>query len=73
MWSYRTGKNRWRRLKQWPLVPAATPLYLKAGLESAIGDVYCYFDNDIKVRAPFDANKLIELVGWTACRPRGDT
>jgi uncharacterized protein YecE (DUF72 family) len=27
------------------------------------GDVYCYFDNDIKVRAPFDAKKLMEIVG----------
>ena len=26
------------------------------------GDVYCYFDNDIKVRAPFDAKRLIEMV-----------
>jgi uncharacterized protein YecE (DUF72 family) len=26
------------------------------------GDVYCYFDNDIKVRAPFDAKRLIELI-----------
>jgi uncharacterized protein YecE (DUF72 family) len=25
-------------------------------------DVYCYFDNDIKVRAPFDAKRLMELV-----------
>ena len=24
-------------------------------------DVYCYFDNDIKVRAPFDAKRLMEL------------
>ncbi|EJN03251.1 DUF72 domain-containing protein [Herbaspirillum sp. YR522] len=23
-------------------------------------DIYCYFDNDIKVRAPFDARRLIE-------------
>ena len=23
-------------------------------------DVYCYFDNDVKVKAPFDARKLIE-------------
>jgi uncharacterized protein YecE (DUF72 family) len=22
-------------------------------------DVYCYFDNDVKVKAPFDAGKLI--------------
>jgi uncharacterized protein YecE (DUF72 family) len=26
-------------------------------------DVYCYFDNDIKVRAPFDAKRLMELLG----------
>ena len=26
------------------------------------GDVYCYFDNDIKVRAPFDAKKLMKMV-----------
>jgi uncharacterized protein YecE (DUF72 family) len=25
-------------------------------------DVYCYFDNDIKVRAPFDAKRLMALV-----------
>jgi uncharacterized protein YecE (DUF72 family) len=28
-------------------------------------DVYCYFDNDIKVRAPFDAKRLMELVAST--------
>jgi uncharacterized protein YecE (DUF72 family) len=26
-------------------------------------DVYCYFDNDIKVKAPFDARKLLERLG----------
>lgn len=26
-------------------------------------DVYCYFDNDIKVRAPFDAQRLMEKLG----------
>jgi uncharacterized protein YecE (DUF72 family) len=26
-------------------------------------DVYCYFDNDIKVRAPFDARSLISKLG----------
>jgi len=26
-------------------------------------DVYCYFDNDIKVRAPFDARKLLGRLG----------
>lgn len=26
-------------------------------------DVYCYFDNDVKVRAPFDAQRLREILG----------
>ncbi len=26
-------------------------------------DVFCYFDNDVKVRAPFDAMRLAEIVG----------
>ncbi|MFP5349534.1 MAG: DUF72 domain-containing protein [Gammaproteobacteria bacterium] len=26
-------------------------------------DVYCYFDNDVKVRAPFDARRLAERLG----------
>ncbi len=26
-------------------------------------DVYCYFDNDIKVKAPFDARRLIDKLG----------
>ena len=26
-------------------------------------DIFCYFDNDIKVRAPFDARRLIEKLG----------
>jgi uncharacterized protein YecE (DUF72 family) len=30
--------------------------------KSAGRDVYCYFDNDIKVHAPFDAHKLAGLV-----------
>jgi uncharacterized protein YecE (DUF72 family) len=25
--------------------------------------VVCYFDNDVKVRAPFDAKRLMEMVG----------
>ena len=30
---------------------------------SALGDVYCYFDNDMKVRAPFDAATLMAKLG----------
>jgi uncharacterized protein YecE (DUF72 family) len=26
-------------------------------------DVYCYFDNDVKVHAPFDAKRLTEMLG----------
>jgi len=26
-------------------------------------DVYCYFDNDIKVKAPFDAQRLMAKLG----------
>jgi uncharacterized protein YecE (DUF72 family) len=29
-------------------------------------DVYCYFDNDIKVRAPYDARQLLERFNLTA-------
>ncbi|MGY4535081.1 uncharacterized protein YecE (DUF72 family) [Pseudomonas sp. TE3786] len=29
-------------------------------------DVYCYFDNDIKVRAPFDARQLLQSFDLTA-------
>ena len=28
-------------------------------------DAYCYFDNDIKVRAPYDARSLLERLGLT--------
>jgi uncharacterized protein YecE (DUF72 family) len=38
------------------LVSAVAPVKAKSR------DVYCYFDNDIKVRAPFDARRLIALV-----------
>jgi uncharacterized protein YecE (DUF72 family) len=31
----------------------------KAAPKKASRDVYCYFDNDVKVRAPFDAQRLI--------------
>jgi uncharacterized protein YecE (DUF72 family) len=26
-------------------------------------DVYCYFDNDVKVKAPYDARRLMEKLG----------
>lgn len=35
----------------------------KGPSKRASRDIYCYFDNDIKVRAPFDARRLIERLG----------
>jgi uncharacterized protein YecE (DUF72 family) len=38
----------------------------RAGERSAIKqplDVFCYFDNDVKVRAPFDADQLMQKLG----------
>lgn len=36
-------------------------------------DVYCYFDNDIKVKAPFDARRLIDMLGLAeGLAPLGD-
>ena len=34
----------------------------KAPLRRKIRDVYCYFDNDIKVHAPYDAKRLISAL-----------
>jgi len=35
----------------------------KAAPKRASRDVFCYFDNDLKVRAPFDARRLTEKLG----------
>jgi uncharacterized protein YecE (DUF72 family) len=35
----------------------------KAPPKRASRDLFCYFDNDIKVHAPFDARKLMEKLG----------
>ncbi|HEX3382962.1 MAG TPA: DUF72 domain-containing protein [Paraburkholderia sp.] len=34
----------------------------------AARDVYCYFDNDVKARAPFDAQRLMKRLGIQAAR-----
>jgi uncharacterized protein YecE (DUF72 family) len=38
----------------------------KAPPKRAGRDVFCYFDNDVKVRAPFDARRLIDRLGLDA-------
>ncbi len=35
----------------------------KPAPKRASRDIFCYFDNDIKVRAPFDARRLMEKLG----------
>ncbi|NQE51070.1 DUF72 domain-containing protein [Herbaspirillum rubrisubalbicans] len=40
-----------------PRISAAGPR------QRASRDIYCYFDNDMKVKAPFDARRLIERLG----------
>jgi uncharacterized protein YecE (DUF72 family) len=35
-------------------------------------DLYCYFDNDVKVRAPYDARHLLEGLGRSPQRRQGE-
>lgn len=43
----------------------------RAAAKRAARDVYCYFDNDIKVRAPYDAQALMRRLGvrWPPSEP----
>ena len=51
--------DAWRRGRQ----PDGARLIVdKPPPKAAARDVYCYFDNDIKVHAPFDARRLITAV-----------
>jgi uncharacterized protein YecE (DUF72 family) len=45
----------------------------KAAAPARHRDVYCYFDNDYKVRAPFDAQTLMRKLGvkWDASKVAG--
>jgi uncharacterized protein YecE (DUF72 family) len=58
--------QRWAdRITAWRrgLQPADAQLIAKAlPVRKRARQVYCYFDNDIKVRAPFDAKELTRLV-----------
>lgn len=49
--------SRGRQPKDAHLIVDRTPVERKAR------DVFCYFDNDIKVKAPFDARKLLKRLG----------
>jgi uncharacterized protein YecE (DUF72 family) len=59
--------ERWAaRIRAWSegSEPADAQLISQAAPpERTRRDVYCYFDNDVKVKAPFDARRLIEKLG----------
>ena len=59
--------DRWAaRIRAW-LAGGESPDARRAGPQAAERktgrDVYCYFDNDVKVRAPFDADRLMSKLG----------
>jgi uncharacterized protein YecE (DUF72 family) len=59
--------GRWaERIRAWAAGLQPDDARLASSVAPAPGtgrDVYCYFDNDIKVRAPFDALRLMEMLG----------
>jgi uncharacterized protein YecE (DUF72 family) len=59
--------NRWaERIRAWSTGSEpndAARISQKPPPKRASRDIYCYFDNDVKVRAPFDARQLIEKLG----------
>jgi uncharacterized protein YecE (DUF72 family) len=59
--------DRWAaRIRAWASGGQPEDAHLvssKAPPKGASRDVFCYFDNDVKVRAPFDARRLIDKLG----------
>ena len=59
--------ERWAaRIRAWASggePPDAVKIAPEASPERRDRDVYCYFDNDYKVRAPFDAQTLMRILG----------
>jgi len=59
--------DRWaERIRAWrsgSQPPDARLISARAGPKRASRDVFCYFDNDVKVHAPFDARRLIAKLG----------
>ncbi len=59
--------DRWaERIRTWARGAQPADAHListKPAPKRASRDIYCYFDNDIKVHAPFDARKLIVRLG----------
>ncbi|MES2019019.1 MAG: DUF72 domain-containing protein [Pseudomonadota bacterium] len=67
---------RWaQRIRKWADGEQPADAHLisaKAPPKRASRDVFCYFDNDVKVHAPFDARKLIQKLKLRRPRERGD-
>jgi uncharacterized protein YecE (DUF72 family) len=59
--------DRWQqRIRQWMRGAQPRDAIVASNLKSAprkSRDVYAYFDNDVKVRAPFDAERLMQMLG----------
>jgi len=65
--------ERWAdRIRAWSRgrEPRAAQRVAGATGKAAPRDVYCYFDNDVKVRAPFDADRLMSLLGLERSDPQ---
>jgi len=64
--------DRWaRRIRAWSGggEPRDAQRVAQAAAPSDNRDVYCYFDNDVKVRAPFDADRLLQKLGLRRADP----
>jgi len=65
-----TALNQWAaRIRAWS--EGRTPvdghgISSKSGAPATMRDVYCYFNNSIKVESPFNARRLIEKLGLAA-------
>src|SRR5690606_8535355 len=59
--------DRWaRRIQLWTTGRQPEDAHLideRPAPKASSRDLYCYFDNDVKVRAPYDARHLIEMLG----------
>lgn len=61
-----TALDRWaKRIRAWREggEPDDAQRIAASSIPLKSRDLYCYFDNDIKVRAPFDARSLIDKLG----------
>lgn len=62
--------RRWKsRIERWSAGSQPDDAHLisdRSASSRRSRDLYCYFDNDVKVRAPYDARRLIDMLGLGA-------